>query len=574
MPELTEIRQDIQNIVSGSHTDASFQEAQRKLFCRLSLDPGYFPPAFAYALTGWRTEYHRCKVLEEALEGAKNELQKIQAGGLVGAMYISESGSLPHAAEEESNAHRKVLVACHGSLLEVPLSNDLEPTKFIQGRSFVFLDQQCRLVTRIAEADPTASFGRFGTVTRVLSGRRAYVRFDDGRGDVIVELGKEIDEAALRPEESLVRIIDITENFRLAVELLPDEESEMSFADGLEALPAHTRADVIGQDRAWEEIDRVLLRSLRNPLGVDAYNLDGRNGALARNRGLFVAGPPGVGKTMLVAAALREVEQATGKPVLLKAITGSYFASRWFGESEHRALALYHRLSSLAKHTGRTPVVMIDEAGPAFLRRSAGAVENGGAQAHSDLTNTFLHIIGTTDVLTIAIDNNPSAIDPAILRPGRLPLVRAERPGYRHCVEIACRNLAKTLVAPNESALSLATRLCDFIFLSEQFHDLLKVRFVGGTQKHYSGKDLITGADLVEGIITPAAEMALKRDERAGANEAPDFSGVGWEELKVSCLQRFSTLLRNIDRTDAGEYVDLPEGKTVQSVERKNLTLA
>jgi SpoVK/Ycf46/Vps4 family AAA+-type ATPase len=573
MPDLTEIRQDIEYAVSDTPSDGSFQTAQRKLMGRLGLQPEYLIPAISYVLTGWRTEYGRCREFETALEEARNELQKIQNGGLVGGLYIGESGSLPHANAGSANAIRKVLVACRGSVLEVPLTIELESVILAPGRSFVFLDQQCRLVTRIAESDPTTAFGRSGTITHVLSGRRAYVQLEDGRGDIIVELARDIDDAKLRPDESRVRIIDITENFRLAVEVLPEDDAADGFADGLTGLPPHSRADVIGQDRAWEEIDKLLLRSLRNPRGVDLYNLDGRNGALARSRGLFIAGPPGVGKSMLVAAALREVEGATGKPVLLKSITGSYFSSRWFGESEHRALSLYHRMSSLAKQRNQTPVVMIDEAGPAFVRRSAGAAESGGTQAHSDLTNTFLHIIGSTDVITIAIDNNPTAIDPAILRPGRLPLVRADRPGYRHCVEIARRNLARTLVASDESAESLAIRLCDLVFLGEQFQDLLKIRFVGGTQRTYSGKDLITGADIVEGIVTPAAEKALQRDESAGAMEADDFQGVGWNDLRTACLQRFNTLIRNIDRTDAGEYVDIPEGKVIQSVERKNLAL-
>jgi SpoVK/Ycf46/Vps4 family AAA+-type ATPase len=305
---------------------------------------------------------------------------------------------------------------------------------------------------------------------------------------------------------------------------------------------------------------------------VSLYNLNGQNGALARSRGLFIAGPSGVGKSMLVAAALHEVERLTGIPVLVKSITGSYFSSKWFGESEHRAGSLYRRMSSLAKKTGSLPVVVIDEAGPALMRRSAATIENGGTQAHNDLTNTFLHIIGTTDVITIAIDNNPSTIDPAILRPGRLPLVRAERPGFRACVEIARRNLSRTLVDREESPDSLALRLCDFIFLTEQFHDLIKVKFVGGTQKAYSGRDLVTGADLVEGIITPSAEAALKRDETAGAHDEHEFSGIRWEDLRDACLKRFGTILKNIDRNDAAEYLDIPEGKVIQSVERRNLT--
>jgi SpoVK/Ycf46/Vps4 family AAA+-type ATPase len=311
---------------------------------------------------------------------------------------------------------------------------------------------------------------------------------------------------------------------------------------------------------------------LRNQTGISLYNLNGRNGALARSRGLFIAGPSGVGKSMLVAAALHEVEKLTGVRVLVKSITGSYFSSKWFGESEQRAASLYRRMSYLARKSGSQPVVVIDEAGPALMRRSAASIDNGGTQAHNDLTNTLLHIIGTTDVITIAIDNNPSTIDPAILRPGRLPLVRAERPGFRDCVEIAHRNLSKTLLAPDESAESLATRLCDFIFLAEQFQDMVKVKFVGGTQKSYSGRDLVTGADLAEGIITPAAEAALKRDETAGANTEHDFSGICWEDLRSASMARFGTVLRNIDRNDAGEYLDIPEGKVIQSVERKNLT--
>jgi SpoVK/Ycf46/Vps4 family AAA+-type ATPase len=572
MNDKQNIQQAIRKLVTTDAGDEALLEAQVLLHQFCSRHSDEVQPLLGFALTGWRTEHSKVRKLESALEETAGELAKIRDGGRVGAVYVGDCGTPGSSNGDQTNV-RSIMVACRGSLLEVPLSKELHAVNLIPGHSMVFLDQQCRYVTAVGQHSESSSFGRIGTVVRVVDDQRACVRFDEGRGEALVSIGKQVDHGKLKPDETTVRVIEATNNFSIAVEILPETEADEMFADGLDNMPHYSRDNVIGQDEAWEELDKLLLRELRNPRGRELYNLNGRNGALAPNRGVFIAGPTGVGKSMLVAAALHEMEKLAGRKLLVKYITGASFSSKWFGESEHRALSLYRRMSSLARPKEYLPVVVIDEAGPAFVRRSAAAAESGGTQAHSDLTNTFLHILGTTDVITIAIDNNPSAIDPAILRPGRLPLVRARRPGYRQCVEIARRNLETSLLAAGDTPLSLATTLCDFIFLAEEFQDILKVKFVGGTQRAYAGRDMVTGADLVEGIITPAAEAALRRDEAAGAIEEKDFSGISWNDVRDACLKRFNTIISNIDKYDAGDYLDIPEGKIIQSVEKKPLKL-
>jgi len=568
MSEHESIHAAIQAFVTKDEGEAGLPETQEELFLLLARHHEELPATLAYLLSGWRTTYQRSGEVESALREARDELERIRDGGLVGAMYVSEGGMLERHDNGHSTSARNVIVACRGSLLEVPMSAELSSETLTPRHSLLWLDQQCRYVTRLTGRSVSSSFGRIGTVVRLVGDRRACVRFDNGQGEMLVSLSSELSQEAMKPEETAVRVIEVTNNFLLAVEIIPDCDGDELFADGLDALPAYGRNDVVGQDRAWEELETLLLHQMRNPAGLRLYNLNGHGGALARNHGVFISGPTGTGKSMLAAAALHEVERLSGTKVLVKYVTGAYFASKWFGESEHRALSLYRRLSAIARRTQRVPVVVIDEASPAFMRRSAAAADNGGVQAHSDLTNTLLHIIGTTDVLTIAIDNNSSCIDPAILRPGRLPLVRAERPGYRQCVEIARRNLAKTLISAGETPQSLAMALCDFIFLSEQFLDLVRVRFAGGTQRAYAGRDLVTGADLVEGIITPAAQAALKRDETAGATLDEEFLGIRWDDVREACIRRFNSVIGNIDRNDAGDYVDIPEGSTVLSVEK------
>jgi ATP-dependent 26S proteasome regulatory subunit len=569
------LQQAAHGFVTMEESDEGLLEAQLKFFHQFSHQPGQAQVILGYLLTGWRSAHMKARTLGAALKEARDELERIQNGGLVGGVYIADCGTVETGNREDGDREkvRNAMVACRGSLLMVPLGENVDPCNLKPGQSVAFLDPDCHHVARVIDRPEAGSFGRIGTVVRVLTDRRACVQFDDGRGETLVAIGQQIDLSQVKPEETVVRVVEATSNFFLAVEVLPEHEADSLFVDGLQQLPRYGREDIIGQDQAWEEIDKLLLREIRNPTGVELYNLNGRDGALARNRGVFIAGPSGVGKSMLVAAALHEVEKTSRQKPLVKCITGAYFSSKWFGESEHRALSLYRRMSSLARRRECIPVVVIDEAGPAFLRRSAAAVENGAAQAHADLTDTFLHILGTTDVITIAIDNDPSMIDPAILRPGRLPLVRARRPSYRHSVEIARRNLEKTLLASGENPLSMAITLCDFIFLSDEFQDLLRVRFAGGTQRAYSGRDVVTGADLVEGIITPAAESALRRDEVLGGREKQDFSGISWDDLKYACLKRFNALISSIDRYNAGDYLDIPEGKIIQSVEKKTLKL-
>lgn len=569
MNEKQHMQQVLRKLVTGAPDDAGFLESQLLLREFAANQSGEFHSLLTFAMTGWRTEHLKVKRLEDSLKEASAQLEQVKDGAKIGALFISESGLNGQRKNGQHADGRSVVVACKGALLELPLGESLNGSELVPGNSIVFLDQQCRCVVGISHSPESCSFGSVGTVVRLLDERRIIVRFDDGGRESLVSVSSAIAAAELKPEETMLRIVDVTENLHLAVEILPQSEADERFADGLDQLPQYTREHVVGQEEAWEELERLLLRDLRLPLGRGLYGLN--EGSLARNHGVFIAGPPGVGKTMLVAALLRELESAGGKKLLVKYITGSYFASKWFGESEHRALSLYSRLSALAKRRNAIPVVVIDEAGSAFVHRSRAPNEDGGSQAHADLTNTFLHILPTTDVVTIAIDNNPAAVDLAILRPGRLPLVRARRPGYRQCFEIARRNLEKTLVHRSESPRSLATTLCDLIFLGEEFRGLLKVKFTGGTQCIYEAKDLVTGADLVEGMITPAAEAALKRDEAAGAASEQDFTGITMDDLRFACVKRFATLIENINRYNASEYLDVPEGKIVQSVEKKPL---
>ena len=124
-------------------------------------------------------------------------------------------------------------------------------------------------------------------------------------------------------------------------------------------------------------------------------------------RGLLITGPPGVGKSVLAEAIANEL-----KMKVLDLSPGSY-RSMWYGATEKILQAIFSKL------TGRRDVlVLLDDA--EFLSSRVYTRH----EAHVSEISTFLKILQTKDrPLIVATANNPSMIDPALLRPGRLDAV-------------------------------------------------------------------------------------------------------------------------------------------------------
>ena len=170
---------------------------------------------------------------------------------------------------------------------------------------------------------------------------------------------------------------------------------ENSLHLGVTSTPASRRESLILPAPLWAEIDIFLAsatsrRDLMRRLG------------LGTNRGLLIAGPPGVGKTHLVRVIAAEL---AGE---FTTILADAHAMR------HQIAELY----SEAETFGPT-LVVLDDIDLVLGHRDA----NGDNGALADFLATLDGVLERKDILTIATTNDPKSLDPAAQRASRFDVV-------------------------------------------------------------------------------------------------------------------------------------------------------
>jgi len=159
--------------------------------------------------------------------------------------------------------------------------------------------------------------------------------------------------------------------------------------------------DVAGLEEAKQEIRLRLIYPLEYPEKAARYGIQ-------RGGGVLLYGPPGTGKTLLARAVAGEIQAAffTAKP--------SELMSKWVGESEQNVARLFDE----ARQCERA-VIFLDEVEAMIpARRSSGStvMQRVVPQILAELQG----IHGKSgNLLFLGATNEPWAIDPAALRPGR-----------------------------------------------------------------------------------------------------------------------------------------------------------
>ena len=127
-------------------------------------------------------------------------------------------------------------------------------------------------------------------------------------------------------------------------------------------------------------------------------------------KGILLYGPPGTGKTTIAKVLANEAQAA------FFVITAGDINSMWFGQSEQRIKDLFQEAR---KH--KPSIIFIDEIDSLMRRRGA----SGGTAGVSDtVANQVLQEIDgirdSNNVFVVGATNAPDALDPALLRGGRL----------------------------------------------------------------------------------------------------------------------------------------------------------
>ena len=165
--------------------------------------------------------------------------------------------------------------------------------------------------------------------------------------------------------------------------------------------------DVAGIDHVKDDI-RVILDIL---LGDPAYSEMGAHPV----RGVLLEGPPGTGKTLLAKAMAGE----SGIPFY--SANGAEFVEMFQGIAAARIRSLFR-----AARKNSPAIIFIDEIDAIGKARSDDPVDSGSAEREQGLLQLLTEMDGFIQddrVLVVAATNLASALDEALLRPGRFDRV-------------------------------------------------------------------------------------------------------------------------------------------------------
>ena len=187
-------------------------------------------------------------------------------------------------------------------------------------------------------------------------------------------------------------IIKITTETKLTILNEPAPEGK--------GLPRTTYEDVGGLHEEIQRVREMVELPLRHPelfqrLGIEPP------------KGVLLHGPPGCGKTLLARAVANESEAN------FFSINGPEIMSKFYGESEARLREIFQQAQQNAPS-----IIFIDELDAIAPKREevTGEVER---RVVAQLLALMDGLSGRGNVIVIGATNRPSALDPALRRPGR-----------------------------------------------------------------------------------------------------------------------------------------------------------
>jgi len=324
--------------------------------------------------------------------------------GLTRTSLVSEHVDLTNTRAISVGAALADLVEAHHALLG-PVEDDKAPT----WQRIDLLDEQVSVPTSAAAFFPA------GTATSA---------------DVVVQLV----EHEWEPEPASLRVLSRPGDHAAARELTDDllatarkdkgfyrgrvlhADSRLPLKLQPTALGPGGREDLVLPDHVWTEIDaNVAALTTRAPLLRDL--------GLGTNRGVLLAGPPGVGKSALSRVVARELVGAFTVIVVDASAASSVLRQ------------VYRETVDLG------PCVVVLEDVDLYLGdRKAGARGTALADFLAVLDGTEAY----TDVLTIASTNDPAALDAAATRSARFDTVlHLDAPDRAACAAILTRLLGR-----------------------------------------------------------------------------------------------------------------------------------
>jgi proteasome-associated ATPase len=334
----------------------------------------------------------------------------------------------------------------------------------------------------------------------------------------------------------------------------------------LEAAPDVTFDNIGGLDDAIGRILDILDIHWFHPEAARRFRLP-------RKGSLLLVGPAGNGKTMIGKALANLLGQRTcgGRAHFLNIKPGALH-SVWYSQSEANYREVFRVARELGEKDPATPVVMfLDEVDAIGVARG-----HSHMRVHDTvLTALIAELDGLAErgnILVVAATNRREALDPALLRPGRLGdiILEVPRPGLRGARQIFAKHLPEDIpyAVNGQGADSkaqreeLIDRAVSRLFAPNAGHELATLTFRDNRRRPVRPADLVSGA-VIANISLAAREQASLRCRNAGD------VGLRLEDLLDAIEREFDAAAGVLTPANCRNFLtDLPYDADIVNVER------
>lgn len=449
---------------------------------------------------------------------------------------------------------RGALVQAGDERRVVQFGEGITPEQLAPGDE-IFLSHERNFV--IAKSpDPSFLAGEVAIYSRCTGNGRLVLRIHDE--EVVVLSTAALRNAGLKAGDS----VRFSRSAGLAFEKIESSKGEEFF---LEATPSDTFHEIGGLDREIETLKRLITLHMLHSSTTRKYRL-------SRKKSVLMEGPPGNGKTKVAKATCNWLASMSrsGRSRFIN-VKPCGLNSKWYGATEERYRTVFKIAREAAAAEPELPVVMFWDEVDAI----GGTRGESTHRIDDRMLNAFMaELNGLEDrgnIIILAATNRLDALDPALLRPGRLgdlvlhfpqPRGKAARAILSRYFPVDIPYASKGAGAGAAAAREiLLDQAVSQLFAQNSETELANLTLRDGKHRLVRAADLVSGAHL-ESIAQSTLERACVREAEGGP------PGVTTADMDAAVSDFLIAAPRSLTPSNARNYLsDLPQDVDVVRVD-------